>query len=453
MQTGDNENTEGTRKSEDKKINATGKKLMNLCNEMGGKIKNGDTKGDWEGNLTYIGEVGHSVLDLVVELETEGISIIDELRVVTRTESDHLPVAIYLDTNRGEIEKEGSVNEVITERRLYWDDSKKDEYRKLMEERGINIQEEGLAEQARWENLINEIWEVAYKLNLVNEGNTNKKNKKKVCKQEKEQRKAVFKCLKKWLETKNGRDKFKLKMERVKLKKLRKRIKEKKIEENWREIEESKTMEEFWQAVGNFRPRKKTRKGINISKKDWEKHFKKLLGVTQEGETDNADSGEGWRVEVRKDKEATNENQERESRKSTGVEGLNRDIETVEVKLALKKMKNKKAAGEDGLKVEFLKYLPNIWIKELTGILNGIWEKEDMIKGWEVARIYPIYKAGDEELAENYRGVALLNVGYKLLTNILAKRISSWCENKKILRESGGFQGQKRDTGSPICHK
>lgn len=42
-------------------------------------------------------------------------------------------------------------------------------------------------------------------------------------------------------------------------------------------------------------------------------------------------------------------------------EELNREITWMEVEKTLRKMKNKKSAGEDGIEIEFLKYLPINW--------------------------------------------------------------------------------------------
>lgn len=86
---------------------------------------------------------------------------------------------------------------------------------------------------------------------------------------------------------------------------------------------------------------------------------------------------------------------------------------------ALGTMKNNKAAGEDGIPAEFLKYLPKVWLKELVGILNDVYKGEGSIEGWGIARIYPIHKGGEEEDVKNYRGVSLLDSGYKLYATIL----------------------------------
>lgn len=46
------------RSTADPTVNREGKKLLELCEEIGGTIKNGDTKGDWEGSPTYVGGGG-----------------------------------------------------------------------------------------------------------------------------------------------------------------------------------------------------------------------------------------------------------------------------------------------------------------------------------------------------------------------------------------------------------
>ena len=81
-----------TRKSEDKLLNGEGKKLLRIGEELGIEVRNGCTEGDWHGEVTYIGEQGGSVLDLVLERKRSGKSVIREVYVEKRTESDHLPI-------------------------------------------------------------------------------------------------------------------------------------------------------------------------------------------------------------------------------------------------------------------------------------------------------------------------------------------------------------------------
>lgn len=39
---------------------------------------------------------------------------------------------------------------------------------------------------------------------------------------------------------------------------------------------------------------------------------------------------------------------------------------------------------------------------------------DDIPEEWRYARIHPLYKKGDPKLAKNYRGIAIVNVIYKL---------------------------------------
>lgn len=111
-----------------------------------------------------------------------------------------------------------------------------------------------------------------------------------------------------------------------------------------------------------------------------------------------------------------------EERKEGEEDELNRDISIEETLEAMRRMKNGKAVGEDG-------------------IVNEIFKGGDMIKGWDGARIFPIFKEGEEGEVKNYRGVALLDVGYKVLAKILAARLGKWMEEKgKIGESQAGFR-------------
>lgn len=169
-----------------------------------------------------------------------------------------------------------------------------------------------------------------------------------------------------------------MKEEKVRLKEIRKSKREEFRERQRKRVENSKTMNEFWAAIRSYRPRRK-RRGENIEKEKWVEHFRNLLGREESGEA---------RVDME---------EEQEEGEEEGNEILNREIGIDEVQRTLASMKNGKAAGEDGVPVEFLKYLPRVWVQEITEILNDIFKGGEFIEGWKVARIFPIHKDGDED--------------------------------------------------------
>lgn len=421
------------RKSMDKTVNYEGKKLIEFWEEMGGWIANGAVCGDWEGMYTHKGDSNESVLDLVIEIEDGREKLIKEMIVKPRIESDHFPVEMYIE-RKGTKERSGSKvpkNKKKTEEKLRWRDDKMEEYVRKMEEKKESIETTGTGAQEKWENMVKCIWETGRELKMV----------KKVGGEERawgvegfreviNQKKKTWKALRRWAKKREEKDKETLRFERKKLKEIRREKKREIMKEKWENLERSRTVEEFWKAINGFRKKRERITG-GIKKEEWLRHFKQLLG------------------EAKREDEGARETGRNEE--ANGEEGeLNRKVTVSETGKALRKMKKGKAAGEDGLVGEFLKYLPGVWLTELTEIINRIFEGEELIKGWEVARICPIYKEGNEGEVKNYRGVALLDVGYKVFANILAGRLGKWMEEKEKIGESQAGFRKARDTRDHI---
>ena len=60
------------------------------------EIRNGNTEGDWKGEATYVGCNAGSVIDLLLERREGKPSVVKEIRVEERIESDHLPVSFII---------------------------------------------------------------------------------------------------------------------------------------------------------------------------------------------------------------------------------------------------------------------------------------------------------------------------------------------------------------------
>lgn len=91
---------ERRRNSRDVIVNGEGRKLCKFLGEMGWGILNGEMKGDEEGEWTYVGGRGESVIDYVIGYEEMREKVI-KLIVEDRVDSDHQPVSVWI-RGRGE---------------------------------------------------------------------------------------------------------------------------------------------------------------------------------------------------------------------------------------------------------------------------------------------------------------------------------------------------------------
>ena len=91
---------------------------------------------------------------------------------------------------------------------------------------------------------------------------------------------------------------------------------------------------------------------------------------------------------------------------------LNSPISGDEVALALRKGKNNKAAGIDGIPVEFYRYGGDELQSTLLVLFNYLFEKGCYPEEWCEGIINPIHKIEDKINPENYRKVTVTPVNY-----------------------------------------
>jgi sorting nexin-29 len=58
---------------------------------------------------------------------------------------------------------------------------------------------------------------------------------------------------------------------------------------------------------------------------------------------------------------------------------------------------------------------------------------------WRIAVVVPIYKKGDRKNCNNYRGISLLNTGYKIYAKIITQRVMTIAQ-VILLKEQNGFR-------------
>jgi len=116
--------------------------------------------------------------------------------------------------------------------------------------------------------------------------------------------------------------------------------------------------------------------------------------------------------------------------------------------MAIRKIREGKAAGVDGVPGEVWRY-GGEELTEWTGeFCNRIWKG----KGWEKWKedvIIPIVKKGEGKKVEEYREVTLMTTMYKIYVMVLAERLRIECEEKKVISQNQtGFRKGMRTTNN-----
>ena len=125
------------------------------------------------------------------------------------------------------------------------------------------------------------------------------------------------------------------------------------------------------------------------------------------------------------------------------TEGPLHQVTCEEVDRQLKKIKNVKSCGPDGIPTEALKCLGDWGVHQLTKIFNAIMQSGKMPDEWRESTITPIYKdKGDHMNCTNYRGIKLLSHTMKLWECIIDQRL------RDIVTISDGQFGFKSGVGT-----
>ena len=143
----------------------------------------------------------------------------------------------------------------------------------------------------------------------------------------------------------------------------------------------------FWNDVKKLGLRNKSRSSDTISIEEWFRHFQKLFSVDEDVQANTADTGST----VEEDEDHV----------------LNQEIRRQEVEEAIKKIKCGKASGSDGIVGEMLKSGGRTVTNFLTLLFNKIFDDSIYPEEWSKAIVVPIFKKGNVDDPNNYRGVSL----------------------------------------------
>ncbi|GBG68541.1 hypothetical protein CBR_g3085 [Chara braunii] len=117
---------------------------------------------------------------------------------------------------------------------------------------------------------------------------------------------------------------------------------------------------------------------------------------------------------------------------------LDRPLMVEEVRQTLKTMAKGKSPGVDELTVEFYAANWNAFGPALVNLYNEVLVGGKLGKGMTHKVISMLFKKGDKSEVRNWRPISLLNVSYKMLAKILARRLSRYLP-ELVERDQGAF--------------
>ena len=108
--------------------------------------------------------------------------------------------------------------------------------------------------------------------------------------------------------------------------------------------------------------------------------------------------------------------------------------------VAIKKMKENKAADESGVIAEYTKALEVEEVNKLRGLMNGILNGADIPKEWKESRVNLLHKGGRTNELKNYRPIAIINIACILCMLMVREIKHKWTEGEI----QGGFRRGRR---------
>ena len=116
---------------------------------------------------------------------------------------------------------------------------------------------------------------------------------------------------------------------------------------------------------------------------------------------------------------------------------LDNPISIEEIEKAVKKFRNKKAAGLDGIRNEMIKTSSSFIKYPLEKLFNLILQSGTFPTSWSNGIITALHKSGNKDDPSNYRGICISSCLGKFFCSILNTRLLlNFSNNHKILHRS-----------------
>ena len=101
------------------------------------------------------------------------------------------------------------------------------------------------------------------------------------------------------------------------------------------------------------------------------------------------------------------------------------DFASEELRKVLQKLKIGKSGGHVNIAPEIWKYVADddCAMSQLLDLCNRCWREKSLPQSWKKPKVVLLFQKGGSCLPENYRPIALLPVGYKVLASLIHQRL------------------------------
>ena len=427
------------RSNKDRVLDYYGRYLLELCQSTGLLIANGRIFGDQNsGKYTFCSHQGQSTVDylLMNYCDFESLSHFDILDL--NEFSDHAPLTFNFHLNEPNIQPQNfnSKTNVEISRKIIWDNAKVDDFKNSLanendyiEKLTTDVSNESIDDVVKNFShfLHDKAFDIFGKTYSNNKINHNKRNNKKWFDDNCKNAKHEFKRARN-LFNRDKNDQSRVIFTRARTKYNRAKNKAQKCfkQEEGRRLNDmaKKDSRKFWKHIK--KSYKKTNSpSTSLNVEQLHDHFKTLFGEQTE----------------------PNANTEPNRDMNPNDEILDFEFTESELRTAVFSQNNNKSPGIDNIPSEIIKASYAFISPFLLSLYNKMYNNGEYPNSWGESIIYPIFKKGDVNDAQNYRGITLINILAKIYSQLLLNRLTKWtAEYDKITNKQFGFQKGKSTT-------
>ena len=120
---------------------------------------------------------------------------------------------------------------------------------------------------------------------------------------------------------------------------------------------------------------------------------------------------------------------------------LDRPPSEEEVKKAIKQLSTGKAPGADAIPADVYKHGGGALLRKLTDLFCRVWDEKVTPQQLKDASIIRLYKKGNRQVCDNYRGISLLAIAGQILARVLLNRLIVHLEHRLLPESQCGFRG------------